>query len=205
MNGKSSLMINLKEDTQKLDEVVVVGYGVQKKSNVTGSVASIKTDDFNDLNMDVSHVIQGRVAGVNVSNGNIIIRGAASINGADPLWIVDGVPGSAHNFNDIESIEILKDAASTAIYGARGAGGVILVTTKKGKIGKLSINARVNFGIETPIDLPDMLHTADFIDRKLAAGFPNNPNSGWDNPASLPDTDWEDLVWRNAFRQNYFL
>lgn len=82
---------------------------------------------------------------------------------------------------------------------------MILVTTKKGKIGKLSINARVNFGIETPIDLPDMLHTADFIDRKLAAGFPNNPNSGWDNPASLPDTDWEDLVWRNAFRQNYFL
>ena len=205
VNGKSSLMINLKEDTQKLDEVVVVGYGVQKKSNITGSVASIKTDDFNDLNMDVSHVIQGRVAGVNVSNGNIIIRGAASINGADPLWIVDGVPGSAPNFNDIESIEILKDAASTAIYGARGAGGVILVTTKKGKIGKLSINARVNFGIETPIDLPDMLHTADFIDRKLAAGFPNNPNSGWDNPASLPDTDWEDLVWRNAFRQNYFL
>lgn len=136
VNGKSSLMINLKEDTQKLDEVVVVGYGVQKKSNVTGSVASIKTDDFNDLNMDVSHVIQGRVAGVNVSNGNIIIRGAASINGADPLWIVDGVPGSAPNFNDIESIEILKDAASTAIYGARGAGGVILVTTKKGKIGK---------------------------------------------------------------------
>ena len=173
VNGKSSLMINLKEDTQKLDEVVVVGYGVQKKSNVTGSVASIKTDDFNDLNMDVSHVIQGRVAGVNVSNGNIIIRGAASINGADPLCI-----------------EILKDAASTAIYGARGAGGVILVTTKKGKIGKLSINARVNFGIETPIDLPDMLHTVDFIDRKLAAGFPNNPNSGWDNPASLPDTDW---------------
>lgn len=136
VNGKSSLMINLKEDTQKLDEVVVVGYGVQKKSNVTGSVASIKTDDFNDLNMDVSHVIQGRVAGVNVSNGNIIIRGATSINGADPLWIVDGVPGSAPNFNDIESIEILKDAASTAIYGARGAGGVILVTTKKGKIGK---------------------------------------------------------------------
>ena len=69
-------------------------------------MASIKTDDFNDLNMDVSHVIQGRVAGVNVSNGNIIIRGAASINGADPLWIVDGVPGSALNFNDIESIEI---------------------------------------------------------------------------------------------------
>ena len=126
------------------------------------------------------------------------------------LVIVDGKEVTqsilnAINVDRIMSFSVLKDAASTAIYGARGAGGVILVTTKKGKIGKLSINARVNFGIETPIDLPDMLHTADFIDRKLAAGFPNNPNSGWDNPASLPDTDWEDLVWRNAFRQNYFL
>ena len=152
VNGKSSLMINLKEDTQKLDEVVVVGYGVQKKSNVTGSVASIKTDDFNDLNMDVSHVIQGRVAGVNVSNGNIIIRGAASINGADPLWIVDGVPFSDNstsdasfyggvdrggasldiNPDDIESISVLKGPNAAALYGSRAGNGVILVTTKKG-------------------------------------------------------------------------
>lgn len=197
--------IVMKEDTQTLDEVVVVGYGTQKRSNVTGSVASIKADDFNDLNMGVTAAIQGRVAGVNVSNGNIVIRGAASINGADPLWIVDGVPGDAPNFNDIESVEILKDAASTAIYGARGAGGVILVTTKKGKTGKLTINARANVGVSMPIDLPDMLKTPDFIDRKLAAGFPNSAGSGWDNPSSLPDTNWEDEVWRNAFRQNYFI
>jgi len=203
--NKTSLHIVLKEDSQSLDEVVVVGYGTQKRSNVTGSVASIKTDDFSDLNMGIASAIQGRVAGVNVSNGNIVIRGAASINGADPLWIVDGVPGSAPNFNDIESVEILKDAASTAIYGARGAGGVILVTTKKGKAGKITINARANLGVSMPMDLPNMLNTADFIDRKLAAGFPNNPGSGWDNPSSLPDTDWEDLVWRNAFRQNYFI
>lgn len=202
---KDVFRILMKENTQNLDEVVVVGYGVQKKSNITGSVASIKTDDFNDLNMGVANAIQGRVAGVNVSNGTIIIRGAASINGADPLWIVDGVPGSAPNFNDIESIEILKDAASTAIYGASGAGGVILVTTKKGKAGKLTIQARANLGTAMPIDLPDMLHTPDFIDRKLAAGFPNNPASGWDQPSSLPDTDWEEIVWRPAFRQNYFL
>lgn len=205
VKNQSSVRIVLNEDTQALDEVVVVGYGVQKRSNVTGSVASIKTDDFTDLNIGVTEAIQGRIAGVNVSNGNIVIRGAASINGADPLWIVDGVPGSAPNFNDIESVEILKDAASTAIYGARGAGGVILVTTKKGKTGKLTINARANLGTNIPIDLPDMLNTTDFIDRKLAAGFPNNPASGWDNPSALPDTDWEDLIWRNAFKQNYFL
>jgi len=205
VSNKTTFRILLKEDTQSLDEVIVVGYGVQKKSNITGSVASIKTDDFSDLNIGVTEAIQGRIAGVNVSNGNIIIRGAASINGADPLWIVDGVPGSAPNFNDIESIEILKDAASTAIYGARGAGGVILVTTKKGKAGKITINTRMNMGTSIPIDIPDMLKTADFIDRKLAAGFPNNPASGWDNPSSLPDTNWKDLVWRNAFKQNYFL
>lgn len=197
--------IVLIENQSLLDEVVVVGYGTQKKSNITGSVASIKTEDFKDLNMGVAGAIQGRVAGVNVSNGSIIIRGAASINGAAPLWIVDGVPGSEPNMNDIESIEILKDAASTAIYGARGAGGVILVTTKRGSKGKLAINARANLGVSLVIDQPKMLRTADFIDRKLAAGFPNNPNSGWDNPSSLPDTNWTDLVWRNGFNQNYFV
>ena len=137
---KKNFNVILKEDTKVLDEVVVVGYGTQKRSNVTGSVASIRTSDFNDLNMDVTSVLQGRVAGVDVSNGSIIIRGAASINGSDPLWIVDGVPGSAPNVNDIESLEVLKDAASTAIYGARGAGGVILVTTKKGRPGKITVN-----------------------------------------------------------------
>lgn len=203
----SSNVINIvmKESISDLDEVVIVGYGTQKKSNVTGSVSSIRVGDFEDLNMGVTSVIQGRVAGVNVSNGNIIIRGAASVNGADPLWIVDGVPGSVPNFNDIESIEILKDAASTAIYGARGAGGVILVTTKKGTPGKISINFRSNIGTALPIDLPQLLETPDFIDRKIAAGFANNPASGWDNPSSLPNTNWEDYVWRNALHQNHFL
>lgn len=205
LGSQTALALVLQTEDKALDEVVVVGYGTQKKSNITGSVASIRTKDFEDLNIGVTSVIQGRVAGVNVSNGNIIIRGAASVNGADPLWIVDGVPGSAPNFNDIESIEILKDAASTAIYGARGAGGVILVTTKKGRAGSIRVNARANLGIATPIDIPEMLQTPDFIDRKIAAGFPNNPESGWDNPASLPNTDWKDLVWRNATRQNHFV
>lgn len=199
------LNIELREDNQNLDEVVVVGYGVQKKSNITGSVASVKPETFKDLDLGVTEIIQGRVAGVHVSNGNIIIRGAASINGSDPLWIVDGVQGGAPNFNDIESIEILKDAASTSIYGARGAGGVILVTTKKGRAGRISINAKANVGVAMPIDIPTMLSTPDFIDRKLAAGFPNNPASGWDNPSALPNTNWNDEIWGNALKQNYFI
>lgn len=197
--------IRLMDDTQNLDEIVVVGYGVQKKSNITGSVASVKPDVFKDLDLGVTEIIQGRVAGVNVSNDKIIIRGAASINGSDPLWIVDGVQGGAPNFNDIESIEILKDAASTSIYGARAAGGVILVTTKKGKVGRISINAKVNVGVAMPIDVPIMLSTPDFIDRKLVAGFPNNPESGWDNPSALPNTNWNDEIWGNALKQNYFI
>ena len=156
ITSQSALNVTLIEDTQKLNEVVVVGYGTQKKSNLTGSVSSIKPSEYNDLNLNVQQTIQGRVAGVDVSNNKIIIRGAASIHGSDPLWIVDGVPGSEPNFNDIESIEILKDAASTAIYGAQGAGGVILVTTKKGKVGKISVNAMTNFGIKTAIDRPNM-------------------------------------------------
>lgn len=205
VGANSVLNITLQENTEQIDEVVVVGYGTQKKANLTGSVASIKTSDYNDLNMDVTSMIQGRVAGVDVSNGNIIIRGAASINGSDPLWIVDGIPGSAPNVNDIESLEILKDAASTAIYGAKGAGGVILVTTKKGKQGKIVVNAKSNIGVAFPIDLPDLLNTPDFIDRKIAAGYPYNEASGWDNPSSLPNTNWEDYVWRNALLQNYFV
>lgn len=203
--NQRTINIELWEDNQNLDEVVVVGYGVQKKSNITGSVASVKPETFKDLDLGVTEIIQGRIAGVHVSNGNIIIRGAASINGSDPLWIVDGVQGSAPNFNDIESIEILKDAASTSIYGARGAGGVILVTTKKGKAGRISVNAKANVGVAMPIDIPTMLSTPDFIDRKLAAGFPNNPASGWDNPSALPNTNWNDEIWGNALKQNYFI
>lgn len=206
LGGDDEVSITLLPNDQVLDEVVIVGYGTQKRSNVTGSVASLRPADFNDLNMNATNAIQGRVAGVNVSNGNIIIRGAASVNGSDPLWIVDGVPGTAPNMNDVESLEILKDAASTAIYGAQGAGGVILVTTKRGRAGKPVVNARYNAGIALPIDIPKLLQTPDYIDRKLAAGFTNNPDAGWDDPSSLPNTDWEEYVWRNAaVSQNVFV
>ena len=204
VNGQTEFTITLNEDSENLDEVVVVGYGVQKKSNLTGSVASIKPADYQTLNIDVKQAIQGRVAGVDVSNGSIIIRGAASIQGSSPLWIVDGVPGTEPNFNDIESIEILKDAASTAIYGAQGAGGVILVTTKKGKAGKIAVNFQANLGASKAIDRPNMLRRDDYIRAKLDAGFAIPSGSGWEDASDLPDVNWNDYIWQKAFRQNYF-
>lgn len=198
--------IVLEEESRMLDEVVVVGYGVQKKSNITGAIASIKPAEYKDTGLSATDLLQGRVAGVNVTNGDIIIRGAASINGSGPLWIVDGVPSdAAPNVNDIESFEVLKDAASTAIYGARAAGGVILVTTKKGVAGKVTVNAWVNLGVVMPIDVPEMLGTEDYIKAKLASGYNAPPNAGWDNPSELPNTNWNDMLWRNAFQQNAFI
>lgn len=208
INIGTQVFINviLEEQTKLLDEVIVVGYGVQKKSNITGAIASIKPSEYKDTGLSATDLLQGRVAGVNVTNGDIIIRGAASINGSGPLWIVDGVPTEvAPNVNDIESFEVLKDASSTAIYGARAAGGVILVTTKKGVAGKTTVNAWLNLGVLMPIDVPKMLGTEDYIKAKLASGYSAPPNAGWDNPSQLPNTNWNDMLWRNAFQQNAFI
>jgi len=203
VGSKRAVNVTLKEGSNELDEVVVVGYGTQKRSDVTGSVISVKPDTYKDMNMGVTEVLQGRVAGVFVTNGQIIIRGAASINGSDPLWIVDGVPGGAPNFEDIESIEVLKDAASIAIYGATAAGGVILVTTKHGHVGKTQINVKGNWGEDMPLYIPKMLNSTDYIDRQLATGHP--AGQGWNNPGSLPNTQWNNLMFGNAFKQNYLI
>ena len=209
LQGRNQIVVELEESAAGLDEVVIVGYGTQKKSDVTGSIVSLKPDEFKDMNLGVTEVLQGRVAGVNVSNGSIIIRGAASINGSNPLWIVDGAAGVVPNMDDIESIEVLKDASSTAIYGAAGAGGVILVTTKKGRAGKLQVHFRQNIGMATPTYLPDYLSTPDYIKIRLASGFQPSETemeiSGWHNPASLPSTDWNDILFRSALQQNYYL
>ena len=152
--GKSQVNVTLEEDRQLLDEVVVVGYGVQKKSDVTGALAHLDSKEL--TSMPVSNAIQamqGKAAGVDITNsqrpgevGNIVVRGQRSISADNgPLYVVDGMTiqnGGIENINpqDIESIEVLKDASSTAVYGSRGANGVVLVTTKKGKAGKLTLN-----------------------------------------------------------------
>ena len=167
--------IVLEEDVSLLDEVVIVGYGTVKKKDLTGAVGSIKSSDIGDVSVtDVGQMIQGRIAGVSVTNNNglpgsgtkIHIRGTGTFYNSDPLYIIDGMPGdfSAVNAYDIESIEILKDASATAIYGARAANGVVLVTTHRGKTGapKVTFNAYVGFS-ETPKQL-DMLNADQFMD-----------------------------------------
>lgn len=160
--GKTEYKIRLSADNSMLDELVVIGYGTAKKGNLTGSVASVKSDVFDDYATDnIGNALQGQLAGVEVSSNSgspgdelsIIIRGNASIHADDtPLYVVDGIPVddlSGLNSSDIASIEVLKDASSSAIYGSRGANGVVLITTKDGgKNSKVSVTATMSFGIQ---------------------------------------------------------
>lgn len=167
VGNQTTFQIVLKENTQALDEVVVVGYGVQKKVNLTGSVATVETEKLENRPVSsISEGLQGTMPGVTVqrtsgevgSNPSIRVRGFSSLNSGGALVIVDGVPGNMNNIspNDIESISILKDAASSSIYGARAAEGVILITTKQGKASdKVKIQYSNNFSFQTPTILPE--------------------------------------------------
>ena len=204
---QSTIDIALEPDYAKLDEIVVVGYGQQKRSNLTGSISSVNVDNIeNRPVIRLDQALQGMSSGVYVSKAGgapggsptIHIRGVGSIGNTDPLWIVDGIkmnPGSHFNIDDIESIEILKDAASSAIYGAEAAHGVILVTTKRGKQGETTIQFRSSFAKVTPIRLPELLGSADFVaykrESRLNAG--QNPEPAWDNWEY--DTDWIDAFY----------
>jgi TonB-linked SusC/RagA family outer membrane protein len=214
VNGRSTIEVLLSSSSTSLDQLVVVGYGTQKKSDLTGSITSVSGDQIRDVPASsVAEALQGQAAGVAVTKGdggpgsaaNIIIRGAGDINGLSPLYIVDGVRmGTGNNFNisDIESIEILKDAASSAIYGAQAAGGVILITTKRGKLGKMNVNFNGSFGVRQPMNLIHLLNRDQFLRAKAAYG---NDISGWGDPATLPNTDWIDQLFGNGKQQDYTL
>lgn len=172
VNNTSSFTINLKEDTQALDEVVVVGYGVQKKANVVGSISQINSEVLeNRPTPQLSNALTGQMSGVTViqrsgnpgdSSGEIRIRGVGSF-GATPgaLVLIDGIPGNMNNINmqDVESVSVLKDASTSAIYGARAANGVILITTKSGKEGKTTVSYNGYVGFNTPTALPEFVDT----------------------------------------------
>lgn len=170
------LNVVLEEDATSLDEIVVVGYGTQKKKEVTGAVAQIKNEVLvQSATADLGTALQGQIAGVNVtasdgapgSDSNITIRGISSINGSSqPLYVVDGIPFVGDpklSMNEIETIDVLKDAASAAIYGTRGAGGVILITTKKGKEGVMKMNIDTYYGIQTITSGVPLMDTEDFL------------------------------------------
>jgi TonB-linked SusC/RagA family outer membrane protein len=175
--GKTTINIKMEEDAIGLEEVVAVGYGTVKKRDLTGSVGSIDADVIAATTMtDAAGAIQGRVAGVNIeknvgrpgSGFQITVRGISSINNSNsPLYVIDGIPtgGGLNDINpeDIEKIDILKDASATAIYGSRGANGVVIITTKKGKEGKFTIQYDGNFGMRTSSNLPDMMNGEEYV------------------------------------------
>lgn len=201
-------MINviLKEDTEQLDEVVVVGYGVQKKSSLTGAVASVSSKEIvKQVSSNVASTLQGRTPGVEVlqqagvagADVNIVIRGAASFGATEPLYVIDGAFSnsglSSLNPNDIKSIEVLKDGAAAAIYGSRAANGVVLITTKQGKSGKTIIQIDGSYAFQTPTHIPDFLNASQWrkfanmvADNSGLAHAPENDNPTYPNL----DTDW---------------
>lgn len=213
--GKSVYNFVLKTDQQSLTEVVVVGYGTQKRSEVTGSISSVKGDAIKNFSVNsVADALSGMAAGVAVTKSggspgespDIIIRGAASVNGMPPLYIVDGVKQSAgfdFNTRDIESIEILKDAGSCAIYGAEAAGGVILVTTKRGAAGKPSLNITARYGIRKINTDIKLLNRDQFITVKGLTGVDILAQEGVANASELPDVNWMDVMYRTGHEQEY--
>lgn len=200
-----------------LDEIVVVGYGTQKKSEVTGSISHVKSDAIKDFSVNsVADALGGMSAGVAVTKStgspgetpDIIIRGAASVNGMSPLFIVDGVKlstGFDFNMRDVESIEILKDAGSCAIYGAEAAGGVILVTTKRGKAGQASLNLTARYGIRKITKPVKLLNRDEFIAAKLLTGVDILGSEGVESASELPDVDWMDVMYDTGHEQEYNL
>ena len=221
VNGKTTLNVVLDEDTETLEEVVVVGYGVQKKSVVTASIAKVSADDLeNKAPVRMDNALKGLAAGVDVTSSSgqpgasprVRIRGIGTINNSDPLYIVDGMPISGGldfvNPNDIESIEVLKDAASGAIYGARAANGVILVTTKKGKLGKTSINYNFSYGWQSAWKRREVTSATDYAilqnEKYMNGGQaplyadPYNLTDINGNPVTGFGTDWQDAVFNDG-------
>ncbi len=235
--SSAPIHITMKEDVQQMDEIVVVGYGVQKKSDLTASISSIKAEDvITTAGSSIDQGIQGRASGVVVLNTSgqpggstsIRIRGTSSINGTnEPLYVIDGIPIisdasasstgtlknpannalSVINPNDIASVEVLKDASATSIYGARGANGVILITTKQGKQGKAKVTLNMKYAIQQVSNKLDMLNSIqlaelgneaadnDGVNRKEVYALTNN--------ISKLSTDWQDEIFRAAPLQSY--
>lgn len=215
----SEQTIKLQEDTETLEEVVVVGYGVQKKESLTGAMSTLKENRLKDVTTPtVENMLNGKVSGVYVapgsgqpgSNGAVQIRGRATLSGStSPLWVIDGVivgedPGVL-NPSDIENMTILKDAASTAIYGSQGANGVIIVTTKMGKSEKMKINASVKLGVSTMTNgKMEVMNGAELYD--YYASFPNQEDikfSRWNPELRNANFDWGELASQAGFTQDY--
>ncbi|BEG99239.1 SusC/RagA family TonB-linked outer membrane protein [Bacteroides sedimenti] len=209
----------LKENSKTLDEVVVIGYGDTRKKDLSMAVGSVEfKQSLKSRPLGFAGMLQGQLPGVTISNNGgdpmsaptLTIRGQGSRSGDQVLYIVDGVPGAPFNTEDVESISVLKDAASAAIYGAHvGSGGVIVVTTKKAKSGKAQVSANVSYGIANATNLPEMTNAAEYCkimkDAYAAAGraIPGNVDSSRYPFAEVTRTNWIDEIFRSAMLQHY--
>lgn len=220
VNGQSELSIILAESVSQLNEVVVVGYGTQRRADITGAISSVSEEELTNTSYaSTGALLQGKISGVRVeTNGgepgssvNIVIRGTGTFGNDQPLYVVDGNIVESMNFlnpNDIESVEVLKDAAAAAIYGNRAANGVVLITTKKGQAGEIQISLDAKWGAQSPTSTFDFLNAREYADYRNAA----NDNDG--DPRAVPndsgfdpsiDTDWQDLSLNTALYQDYNL
>ncbi|MDO1449680.1 TonB-dependent receptor [Rhodocytophaga aerolata] len=246
VNNQAEINVKLVPDLQTLGEVVVVGYGEQQKKDLTGAISSVNAKDIQKIQVSsVDQALQGQIAGVQISttsgapggNVNVLIRGVSSITGGvQPLFVIDGYPVSnagignplnTINPNDIESVDVLKDASATAIYGSRGSNGVIIITTKRGKSGAPRIEFDSYMGFQEVGKKLDLMNAQEFagmvVDARNAGYLDNFPNGNindnntvrpgvnfdisdkYRDPSTLPTTDWQDAIFRRAPINNYQL
>ncbi len=231
--GKA-LKVSLAEDTKQLDEVVVIGYGTMKKKDLTGSVAAVKGDALaSRRTTQLSTALQGAVSGVTINRDNgapgstasIQIRGVTTIGDSSPLVIIDGIPGDINSVNpeDVESMSVLKDAASASIYGSRAAAGVIVITTKRAKSGDVALSYNFEYGWEMPTKRPTYVGSERYMEMVNETRYNDNPDGGWyqtytedeisnwaknslTDPDNYANTDWNDLLLKkSAPRQTHTL
>lgn len=209
VDGRTQMDVQLEANSTLLDEVVVVGYGVQKKSVVTGSISKVKAEDLEGMPVvRLEQSLQGRTSGVRVTSGSgqpgagatVRIRGTTTIGDSNPLFVVDGVPieGGIEYLNqsDIESIEVLKDAASAAIYGARAANGVIIVTTKQGKVGTMEVSYSGYYGVQNPWRKLSLLNAREYAILMNEASVAAGESILFEDPDALGEgTDWQDAIF----------
>lgn len=226
--------VSLREDAELLDEVVVVGYGTMKKKDLTGAVAVMNGEQVAERrSLQLANALQGQLSGVNVtrtsgdpsSTASIQVRGVTTIGDSSPLVIIDGVPGDLNQVSgeDVESISVLKDAASASIYGSRAAAGVILITTKRAKNNELSLGYNFEYGWEMPTAMSESVGAKRFMEMVNETRYNDNPSGGWFqtytedlisnydanhaiDPYGYPDTDWNDVLIKNSTpRQSHTL
>ena len=217
----STVNVAMKENSNVLDEVVVVGYGVVRKSDLTSSISTVKGEEITEMTTgNAMDALQGKVNGVQITSGGgpgtqprVVIRGVTTVNGSNPLYVVDGMPvGNDINFlnpSDVESMEVLKDASAAAIYGTRGSNGVILITTKKGSAGKINTSFSANVGFQTITD-PKMAGAEEY-EKVFKARYTNDGRvPQWNSPYSDYTDDmgtdwWNTVINKTALVQNYQL